>query len=331
MKYATLVSFIGIFMTGACDSAKKPELKKEEWAIAIHGGAGVISKELPDSVRVEYEKALETVLKHGKVLVESGTPAMDVVVQVIELLENDPHFNAGKGAVFNAKAEHELDASVMDGRTLACGAVAGVKTVKNPIKLARLVMERTSHVLLAGAGAEEFADVTDVERVPNAWFDTDNRRKAFERARDEDANGQPVKEVYKKGTVGCVVLDKSGNLAAGTSTGGMTFKKFGRIGDAPVIGAGTYANNATCAVSCTGTGEEFIRHGVARDIHARMLYKKLGLNEAANEVVHGVLKPEDGGIIAVSSSGEIAMVFNSTGMFRGAATAGGCFEVKIWE
>lgn len=320
-------------LLAACSSpASKPEVKTVPWAIAIHGGAGVIDKGLPDSVRVEYEKALETALQHGKTLLENGTPALDVVEQVIEILENDPHFNAGKGAVFNSKGQHELDASIMDGSNLACGSVAGVKTVKNPIKLARLVMEKTPHVLLASDGAEEFADETSVERVSNDWFDTAHRRAAWERIRNEGTTPSKVTELdKKKGTVGCVVLDKSGNLAAGTSTGGMTNKKFGRVGDAPITGAGNYANNETCAVSCTGTGEEFIRHGVARDIHARMLYKNLSLNAAANEVVHGVLKPEDGGIIAVSKTGEIAMVFNSTGMFRGAADANGRFEVKIWE
>jgi beta-aspartyl-peptidase (threonine type) len=332
MKTASYL-FMVILAALSCARDVKPDRAPlGHWAIAIHGGAGVIAKDIPDSIRIGYEKALETALQQGKNLLESGVPALDVVVQVIETLENDPHFNAGKGAVYNSKGEHELDASIMDGQTLACGSVAGVKTVKNPIKLARLVMEKTAHVLLAGTGAEEFADETGVERVPNSWFDTPHRYEAFERARQKYQQETQVIEVgHKKGTVGCVVLDRSGNLAAGTSTGGMTFKKFGRVGDTPIIGAGNFASNETCAISCTGTGEAFIRHGVARDIHARMKYKNLNLIAASNEVVHGVLKPGDGGIIGVSRTGEIAMVFNTSGMFRGAADASGRFEVKIWE
>jgi beta-aspartyl-peptidase (threonine type) len=233
-----------------------------------------------------------------------------------------------------AKFEHELDASVMDGSNLACGAIAGVKTVKNPISLARKVMTETRHVLLAGSGAEVFAEDMEVELVDNSYFTTERRKRQLERMKNRETSSLTPNDrfdVNKYGTVGCVVIDKAGNLAAGTSTGGMSNKKHGRVGDSPIIGAGTYADNKTCAVSATGTGEEFIRFGVARDISAIMEYKGVSLNEAADAVIHGKLAKGDGGIIAVSHTGEIAMTFNSLGMFRGAADSDGRYEIKIWE
>ncbi|TNE70591.1 isoaspartyl peptidase/L-asparaginase [bacterium] len=317
-----------IFLSFSCMQSTRENMPKKQFAIAIHGGAGVISKNLPDSVRKNYEKGLQEALDLGKNLLEKGSPALDVVEQVIHVLENNPLFNAGKGAVFTAKGEHELDAAIMNGKTLATGAVAGVKTVKNPISLARKVMTETPHVLLMGAGAEEFADSQDITRVPNSYFDTENRRKQLERAQQKSA------EILKSdtyGTVGCVVLDKDGNLAAGTSTGGMTNKKFGRVGDAPIIGAGTYANNETCAISATGTGEEFIRHTVTARISALFEYKNYSIEKASDYVIHKVLQPGDGGVICVDKFGNIAMPFNSAGMFRGAADSEGLFEVKIWE
>jgi beta-aspartyl-peptidase (threonine type) len=312
----------------SCMQSTRENMPKKQYAIAIHGGAGVISKSMPDSVKQKYETGLKEALDLGKSLLEKGKPALDVVEQVIHVLENNPLFNAGKGAVYTAKGEHELDAAIMDGKTLSTGAVAGVKTIKNPISLARKVMTETPHVLLMGAGAEEFADSQDITRVPNTYFDTDNRRKQLDRAQERSA------EILKSdtyGTVGCVVLDKNGDLAAGTSTGGMTNKKFGRVGDAPIIGAGTYANNETCAVSATGTGEEFIRHTVASRIAALFEYKNYTIEKASSYVIEKVLQPGDGGVICVDKFGNIAMPFNSAGMFRGAADSEGLYEVKIWE
>lgn len=278
-----------------------------------------------EEARQEYENALRAALELGKKLLEEGTPGLDVVEQVISAMEDDPHFNAGKGAVFTHEGKNELDASIMDGRTLACGAVTGVTTVKHPIQLARLVMEKSRHVLFSGAGAEKFADEVGVERVDPEYFYTERRYRQLQEALAK------AKEARETGTVGVVVLDKQGNLAAGTSTGGMTDKRFGRVGDSPIVGAGTYANNRSVAISCTGTGEEFIRNVVAHDIAALMEYRGMSVEEAAEEVVHHKLKPGDGGIVAVSRDGDIALVFNSEGMFRGAADSTGRFEVKIWE
>ncbi len=292
------------------------------WAIVIHGGAGVISKSMPDSVREGYLASLRQALRVGAEALDRGEGAVDVAEAVIRFLEDDPHFNAGKGAVFTHELAHELDASIMDGRTLACGAVTGVTTVRHPITLARRVMEKSPHVFFGGAGAERFADTVGVERVPNSWFDTPRRKSQIERRLAEEG---------AKGTVGCVVLDAAGHLAAATSTGGLTNKRFGRIGDSPVIGAGNYADDRSCAVSGTGTGEQFIRHTVARSIAARMEFGGVSLEQACRAVVFERLSPGDGGVIAVSRTGEIATVFNSPGMFRGIATSSGRFETAIWK
>jgi len=324
--------------------------KVADYAIAIHGGAGVISKDIDPEIRAKYEQGLESALRLGQSMLDEGQSALDVVEAVVRVLENDSLFNAGVGSVYTNTGGHELDASIMDGSNLACGAVTGVKTIKNPISLARMVMEQTPHVFFSGDGAEKFADQMDVERVPNTYFDTDTRynqlQRAIEResvssseggmAKAGDADQKPLIELdafdeYKMGTVGAVALDRNGNLAAATSTGGMTNKRHGRIGDAPVIGAGNYANNLTAAISATGSGEEFIRNVVARDIAAYMEYKGSSLQEAAEFVVFQKLKPGDGGIISVDKLGNIALVFNSQGMFRGAADSNGRFEVKIWE
>ena len=250
-----------------------------------------------------------------------------MVEQVIRMLEDSPLFNAGKGSVFTHDGKNELDAAIMDGRDLNCGAVSGVTRVKNPISLARLVMTESRHVFFVREGAERFADEMGVEKVDPGYYFTQRRWDSLQKALAEE-NEQ---EAEKHGTVGCVVLDQAGNLAAGTSTGGMTNKRFGRVGDVPVIGAGTYANNRTVAVSCTGFGEQFIRNNVAHDVSALVEYKGLGVNEAAEAVIHGKLDPGDGGLIAVGAGGEIALVFNSGGMFRGAADSGGRFDVAIWE
>jgi L-asparaginase / beta-aspartyl-peptidase len=313
------------------------------FAIALHGGAG-------QSPRDETAKAVETALAKaldiGLDVLKKDGASLDAVEQVIRFLEDDEHFNAGKGAVFNSAGGHELDASIMDGRKLGCGAVAAVKTVRHPISLARLVMEKTKHVLLTSDGAEKFADEMGprVERVENSWFDTDRQRRAWQRARAEKEKQSRAanKDEYLQltpdprplapdhyGTVGCVALDTSGNLAAGTSTGGITNKKYGRVGDSPIIGAGTYANNATCAISCTGVGEQFIRHAVAHDVHSRLAYLKQPLKDAVATIFRDVLQPEDGGLIALAADGTIVMDFSTAGMARASADSAGRREIKI--
>jgi beta-aspartyl-peptidase (threonine type) len=309
----------GITANGASSS----DSERIEWALAIHGGAGTIQRSVGEEVRRGYLDSLRQALTIGRTILEEGGDALDAVEKVVIHLEDDPHFNAGKGAVYNHDGAHELDAAIMDGRALACGAVTGVKTVKNPIILARKVMETTRHVLFAGDGAERFADTAGVERVDNAYFDTKRRREQWREHLDR--RGSDL------GTAGVVALDRSGNLAAGTSTGGLTGKMFGRVGDTPIFGAGTYANNSTCAISGTGTGEEFMRHNVAVRISTLMEYRGLPLQAAAEEVVHRILKPGDGGIIGVDREGHLALVFNSEGMFRGAADSSGRFDVAIWD
>jgi len=269
----------------------------------------------------------------GKERAARGDAAMDVAEAVVRVLEDDERFNAGRGAAFNEKGEHELDASIMDGATLRCGAVAGVRTVKNPVSLARMVMTQTRHVLLMGDGAEQFADAMGVERVPNSYFSTPKRRQMLEevlreRGARSDAAPGDVRHTYS--TVGCVVRDVHGNLAAATSTGGLTGKRFGRVGDTPIVGAGTYAD-AGVAVSCTGTGEEFIRHGVARMVAARVQLAGQSLEQASRSVVFDTLKKDDGGIIAVDRDGVIVMMYNSEGMYRAAADSTGQAWVGVFE
>lgn len=294
------------------------------FAIAIHGGAGTLDRTAPAAQLEAYRVALRTALTRGRDRLARGDAAVDVCEAVVRMLEDDPLFNAGKGAAFNEKGEHELDASIMDGSTLACGAVAGVRTVKNPVSLARRVMEQTRHVLLMGDGAEDFATAMAVERVPNSYFDTESRRQMLEDALRERSAGSGY------GTVGCVVRDQRGNLAAATSTGGLTAKKYGRVGDAPILGAGNYADRFA-AVSGTGTGEEFIRHAVARTVAARVQFAGQSLAAAADAVVMQTLKKDDGGIIAVDAAGNLVAVFNSEGMYRGLADSSGRFEVRIFE
>lgn len=306
-------------------------------SICLHGGAGSITREIVDeALEAKFRSSLAAALAGGHEILAGGGSALDAVTRTVELLEDDPLFNAGTGANISAAGECELDASIMDGRTLAAGAVAGVRTVRSPIRLARAVMERSRHVLLSGAGAEEFAAAIGHERVENARFQTAFRRAQWERVRELeraaepelDAAGRPRVTSYTAddnaffrelafGTVGCVALDAAGNLAAATSTGGMMNKRFGRIGDSPLIGAGTYASNASCAVSCTGWGEYFVRANGARDVGARMEYggAHLGAASAATIARVGQLGGE-GGLIAVDRAGRVAMPFNSAGMYR---------------
>lgn len=332
MRSATVVSSLLLAILSGCASTPG-DATPVTWAIAIHGGAGTMNPDAPKEQLDAYRAAMRRALTLGTDMLRDGAAALDVCEQVVRSLEDDPLFNSGKGAVFNDKGEHELDASIMDGATMRCGAVAGVRTVRHPITLARKVMTDTRHVLLAGEGAERFADVAGVERVDNTWFDTAGRRRALERLqRERERTGSlvPSDRRFDYGTVGCVVRDADGRLAAATSTGGMTGKKWGRVGDAPVIGAGNYADGFA-AVSCTGTGEEFIRHGVARSVTARMALAGQPLGQATTTIVHRVLKEGDGGLIAVDRHGNIATPFNTTGMYRGMATSAGRFEVAIFR
>ena len=300
-------------------------------AIAVHGGAGVIpGAELTPERRQAFHTALEAALRAGFALMEAGGGSLDAVVAAVKVLEDDPLFNAGRGSVLTASGQHELDASIMDGRDLRAGSVAGVRHVRNPVELARLVMDRSPHVMLAGPGADEFALETGLEPVANEYFSTERRRAELERhLRGETGSSDEA----VLGTVGAVALDSHGNLAAATSTGGMTGKKWGRVGDSPIIGAGTYAANDCCAVSATGHGEYFIRAAVAHEIASLMRYRGMGVVEAADEVVMTQLVKlgGSGGVIAVGRDGSIAMPFNSPGMLRGAMDSMGRLETGILQ
>lgn len=325
----------------------------------IHGGAGVIRRgSLTPEKEKAYRAGLEQALLAGYKALQDGKSSLDAVEIAIRILEDNPLFNAGKGAVFTADGKNELDASIMDGKTLAAGAVAGLHHVKNPITLARAVMEKSPHVMMAGDGAEKFAKEQNIDLVDEKYFFTQERWNALQQILKEEKeknkkqnlksqifgednqdsairNSQSVSELpYNKfGTVGAVALDKNGNLAAGTSTGGMTNKKFGRIGDAPIIGAGTYANNDTCAVSATGWGEFFIRLGVARDISALMEYRALTVQQAVDTVIKQKLQKlgGDGGVIAIDKYGNIGISFNSEGMYRAYIDADGKPVIEIYK
>jgi beta-aspartyl-peptidase (threonine type) len=298
------------------------------FALALHGGAGTEPKKMTPAERAAMEASLGKALDIGLAILKKQGTSLDAVEEVIRFLEDDPLYNAGRGACFNHVGKHELDASIMDGKTKACGAVAVVRTIRNPISLARLVMAKTRHVLLIGDGAEAFADEMKVPRVENEWFSTDFQRKKWEaaKAREQQKQSDTTK---KMGTVGCVALDQQGNLAAGTSTGGITNKRWGRIGDSPIIGAGNYADNETVAISCTGTGEEFIRHSIAHEVSVRVGYKGETLPVAVDHVLRKILKPDDGGLIAVSKTGEIVMDFTTDGMARAAGDSQGKREIKL--
>jgi len=295
-----------------------------QWAIAVHGGAlGQLPKDA-EPHRIQMKQSLERVLQWATERLQAGDSSLDVVEQVVRMLEDDPLFNAGRGAVLNNVGEHELDASIMDGSNLRCGAVAGVRTVKNPVSLARLVMEKTPHVLLMGPGAEAFADEMQVPREPPEYFRVPERVQEWQRLRNRRQGDGAATARYADvhlGTVGCVARDVRGHLAAATSTGGIAFKKFGRVGDSPIIGAGTYADDSSCAVSCTGRGEEFIRRAVAYNVSARMRYANNSLQEAVHEVIAVQLPAGSGGLIAVDRQGHVAIQFNTAGMARGWASS----------
>jgi len=302
-------------------------------AIALHGGAGTIERDrMSAEVEAEYRSFLDKAISDGYQQLQAGEQGLDVVVAIIQRMEDSPLFNAGKGSVYTWDGQHELDASIMHGAQLDAGAVAGVATVQSPIALARAVMEQSPHVMLASRGAEQFAKELGIPEVSPAYFETDRRKRALESYKARAQAGIEPHVDYKFGTVGVVVLDSKGNLVAGTSTGGMTGKRWGRIGDAPVIGAGTYADNRSCAVSATGHGEYFIRHTVARDICARMQFAGQGLNEAAEAVIMDelVVAGGDGGIVAVDAGGEVAMVFNTPGMYRASVSGSGVKSIGIF-
>jgi len=295
-----------------------PIATSNSYAIAIHGGAGFLRK---GQYGLEKEQsaadALDQALSIGDSLAKAGVDAIDIVQEVIVFLENSDHFNAGKGAVMTFEKEHELDASIMRGSDLQAGAVGGVQNVKNPIKAARAVMDSSDHVLLTGKGADAFAKAQGLDLVSNSYFTTERALGAWERRHQSE-----IEKDAKHGTVGCVVRDMNGHLAAGTSTGGMTYKKYNRLGDSPIIGAGTYADDRSCAVSATGHGEYFIRNAVAHDISSLIRYKNWTGPQAAHHVIHNVLSTDAGagGVICIDKNGNIALPFNTTSMFRGYVT-----------
>jgi L-asparaginase / beta-aspartyl-peptidase len=302
-------------------------------SIAIHGGAGVISRaSMTEEAERAYRADLGRALDAGYAVLESGGSSLDATIAAVRILEDSPYFNAGHGSVFSHAGINELDAAIMDGATQKAGAVAGVRHVRNPIELARMVMDRTAHVLLTGEGAEEFALEQGVALVPGSYFHTERRWKQLEEAQRSDRVASTEEDIGYFGTVGAVARDRQGNLAAATSTGGMTNKRWGRIGDSPIIGAGTYADNATCAVSATGSGEFFIRAVVAHEICARVRLSGVTAAAAARDVVHGRLKDigGDGGVIVVDSHGELSLEFNTEGMFRAARDSRGRREISIY-
>jgi beta-aspartyl-peptidase (threonine type) len=289
-----------------------------------------MTEERAASIREAMNEAMDA----GEAVLRAGGSSADAVEATIWVLEDSPHFNAGRGAVFTNAGINEMDASFMTGQDQNAGAVGGLTTIKHPISAARAVMERSEHVLLSGKGANDFAAEQGLEVVDPRYFFTEARYSALQRARAGERVEQEQIDVDKKhGTVGCVALDKRGNLAAGTSTGGMTNKRYNRLGDSPIIGAGTYANNATCGVSCTGWGEFFIRYAVAYDVHARMAYAGATVAEAANAVIHQTLVEQGGtgGLIAMDVRGNVAMPFNTAGMYRGYLKAGGEREIEFYK
>ena len=348
---STLTSFEPTVHVASAATDEHPRQAKSEAdapiAIVIHGGAGTIRRDrMTDEQEAAYRSALREALEAGYGVLEESGSSMDAVVAALTLLEDLPLFNAGKGAVFTSEGTVELDASIMDGATRNAGALTGVTNVRNPIQLARTILEKSRHVMMSGPGAEAFAEAHGFETVPNEYFYTERRREALRRAqsREEGPTGDagdamlfdddPRAAPHKFGTVGAVALDRDGTIVAGTSTGGMTNKRFGRVGDSPIIGAGTYAHNATCGVSATGHGEYFMRGVVAHDIAARMRYGGMSLKDAANAVVMDELpaigEGGSGGVIALDADGNIAMPFNTPGMYRGFIDPDGNIVVRLF-
>jgi L-asparaginase / beta-aspartyl-peptidase len=320
-------------------SGDQASMQTKNFGLVVHGGAGTIehSKMTPERER-EYRAEIERALSAGYEILKRGGSSLDATEAAVRVLEDDPHFNAGRGAVFTNVGTNELDAAVMDGKTLKAGAVACLKHIKNPVSLARLVMEKSGHVMMDGEGAEAFAKQNGVEFVDQRYFYTKERWDALEKVKAAEKRGGAGKKRFiisdqdRHGTVGAVALDQHGDLAAATSTGGTTNKRAGRVGDSPIIGAGTYANNATCAVSATGDGEYFIRATVGHDISALMEYRGVSLKEAAQTVLDKVAKlGGTGGLIAIDRQGNIALPFNTSGMYRGYADPSGKFVIEIYK
>ena len=324
----TLAACQSLNPSSAEEGAAQPDAQSPEWRLVIHGGAGVILREnLTPDREAAYTAALETALQAGADVLRNGGSAVDAVQAAVIPMEDNPLFNAGQGAVFTAAAEHELDASIMSGAQRDAGAVAGVKRVKNPILAARAVMEQSEHVMFAGTGADVFAESVGLEMVDNSYFDTDRRRQSLERVLRERART----DADRHGTVGAVAIDADGNFAAATTTGGMTAKAAGRIGDSPLIGAATYAQNGVCAVSATGHGEYFIRVAVAKTICARVELAGESVGEAAQSALDQVAElGGDGGVVVIDGQGGYEYVFNSKGMYRGMIDPDG-IETAIFE
>jgi beta-aspartyl-peptidase (threonine type) len=320
--------------------AHQPNMEPQRVRLAIHGGAGTIERSnmTPERER-EYRAGLQRALKAGYEILERGGSSLEATEAAVRVLEDDPHFNAGKGSVFTSAETNEMDAAIMDGKTLAAGAVASLKHVKNPIGLARLVMEKSGHVMMDSDGAELFAQENGIELVDQKYFFTQKRWDALQKIKAAEkgrtsgaAKTFLITDQDRHGTVGAVALDQNGNLAAATSTGGTTNKRPGRVGDSPVIGAGTYADNTTCAVSATGDGEYFIRATVARDVSALMEYRGMSLKEAAQAALDKVAKLGGaGGLIAIDQEGDMTLPFNTAGMYRGYVDANGKFVVEIYK
>lgn len=334
-KFKLLLTFlIALLLNGCVKEIHNNDIneKKVDFALVVHGGAGYIyegryTKEEED----KYIKKLEEAINAGYDILNSNGSAVDAVETVIRILEDSPLFNSGKGAVFTEEGNVELDASIMDGRNINAGGVASLTHIKNPITLARFVMEHSPHVLMFGEGAEKFADEFGLEKVDNSYFKTEESDKEFNKNKiNASLNYESVNTF---GTVGCAALDKEGNLAAGTSTGGMMGKKYGRVGDSPIIGAGTYANNNTCAISATGHGEFFIRNVVSYDISALMEYKGMNIYKASELVINSKLKEQDalGGIIGLDKYGNVMMTFNTQGMFRGYRTSDSEVVIQLYD
>ena len=316
------VMFVVLISNTWADAAEEVQSR---YAIVIHGGAGDWPNQSEQDIQ-KLEQGLTDALTAGRKVLEGGGSSLDAVEQAIRVLEDNPKFNAGKGAVYNAAGKHQLDASIMEGRERKAGAVAAIGVAKHPISVAKLVMTKTKHVLLADRGANRFARRQQAEIVKPEYFWTDETRQQWEAAKQSSSTQQSV---HHYGTVGCVALDKSGNLAAGTSTGGLSEKMLGRVGDSPLVAAGTYADNDTCAVSCTGVGELFIRNVIAYDIAARMKYSKQDLESAVAYQIDDLLSEGTGGIIALNQQGQMVLKFNTNAMPRGIANSDGKFEVKI--
>ncbi|WP_321309178.1 isoaspartyl peptidase/L-asparaginase [Marinifilum fragile] len=323
-----LSSLLLLLIVSCNNSNQKPE--KLEYALCIHGGAGtILKKNMSPEKEKEYFDKLDEALTVGDSVLKNGGSALDAVELTIHVLENSPLFNAGKGSVFTHSGKNELDASIMWGKDLNAGAVAGVGNIKNPISAARKVMENSEHVMLSGKGASIFAEQEGLTIVDSSYFFTEDRWNYLQQILKKE---REMKRTDRHGTVGCVALDKEGNLAAGTSTGGMTNKRFGRIGDSPIIGAGTYANNKTCAVSCTGHGEYFIRLGIARDISSLMEYQNISLNDATDIVLNKLNQIDGlGGFVALDKYGNPAMKMNTSGMYRGYVNSAGVKEKYMYK